>query len=90
MTINRQFEIINERGLHARASAKLVELVEEHYSDVRVTSDGVSVSGDSIMGLLTLAVSKGMTIDVEIVGSDEEELVIAIEKLINDRFNERS
>ena len=50
MTINRQFEIINERGLHARASAKLVELVEEHNSDVRVTSDGVSVSGDSIMG----------------------------------------
>lgn len=90
MAVCREFEIINERGLHARAAARLVEIVEQHVSVVRVTSNGISVSGDSIMGLLTLAVSRGMTIEVEIAGDDENELAEAIGNLIQNRFNERS
>ncbi len=90
MAVTRTFEIINERGLHARASAKLVECVEGFRSDVQVTSDGVSVNGDSIMGLLTLAVSKGMSLEVQIEGPDEEELAAAIGALIAGRFDERT
>jgi len=90
MAVTKTFEIINERGLHARASAKFVELVEGFESDVLVTSDGVSVNGDSIMGLLTLAVSRGMTIEVQIEGPDEEDLAAAIKTLIAGKFDERT
>ena len=57
-------KIVNEKGLHARASAKLVEVVEGFDAQAEVSRDGLSASGDSIMGLLMLADSKGTTIDV--------------------------
>ena len=60
--VHRTFEIVNEKGLHARASAKLVELVERFDADAEVSRDGLSASGDSIMGLLMLAASRGGTI----------------------------
>ncbi len=90
MAVIKTFEIINERGLHARASAKFVELVEGFQSDVQVTSDGVTVNGDSIMGLLTLAVSRGMTIEVHVDGPDEDDLSTAIGSLIASKFYERT
>ena len=66
MSVNRRLEIINIKGLHARASAKLVETVERFDATAEVSKDGMSASGDSIMGLLMLAASKGTFIDVEL------------------------
>ncbi len=65
---SRTFRIINEKGLHARASAKFVEVVEQHEARATVTKDGMDVSGDSIMGLLMLGASRGTTIDVTCSG----------------------
>ena len=62
--------IKNERGLHARASAKLVEVVESFDADCEISKNNVSVSGDSIMGLLMLAASLGTTIEVQTTGVD--------------------
>lgn len=87
MTI-RSLKIINEKGLHARASAKLVEVVEGFDARVEVSKDGFSASGDSIMGLLMLAASRGTTIDVETSGPDAEALAEALEALVNDKFGE--
>ena len=65
-------KIVNEKGLHARASAKLVEVVEAFDARAEVSKDGMSASGDSIMGLLMLAASKGCTIDVQTSGDQVE------------------
>ena len=86
--IRRSFEIVNEKGLHARASAKLVELVEGFDADAEVSKDGLSASGDSIMGLLMLAASRGTHIEVETSGADAEALADAIGALVADRFGE--
>lgn len=87
-TVKRTFTILNEKGLHARASAKLVEVVEGFDADAEVSRDGVEASGDSIMGLLMLGASRGTTIDVETRGPDAEALADALEALVGDRFGE--
>lgn len=84
----RQHEIINVKGLHARASAKLVEVVEGFDATAEVSKDGMSASGDSIMGLLMLAASKGTMIEVQTSGADADALADAIEALVADRFGE--
>lgn len=81
-------KIVNEKGLHARASAKLVEVVEGFDANAEVSRDGLSASGDSIMGLLMLAASRGTTIDIETSGPDAEALAGAIEALVADKFGE--
>jgi phosphocarrier protein HPr len=81
-------DIINEKGLHARASAKLVELVEGFDASAEISKDGLVASGDSIMGLLMLAASKGSSIDVETSGPDAEALATALASLVADRFGE--
>ncbi len=81
-------DIINEKGLHARASAKLVEVVEAYDAEAEVSKDGMSASGDSIMGLLMLAASKGSSIEVETSGPQAEELAAALKELVADRFGE--
>ncbi len=87
-TVKRSFEIVNEKGLHARASAKLVELVEGFDAKAEVSRDGLSASGDSIMGLLMLAASRGTSIDVETRGTEAQALADAIGALVADRFGE--
>jgi len=87
-TIERKLKIVNEKGLHARASAKLVEVVEGFDARAEVSKDGLSASGDSIMGLLMLAASRGSTIDVQTVGPDAVALADALEILVADRFGE--
>ena len=87
-TVSRQMKIVNDKGLHARASAKLVEVVEAFDARAEVSRDGLSASGDSIMGLLMLAASRGTTIDVETSGPDAEALANAIEALVADKFGE--
>jgi len=84
----RNLEIVNEKGLHARASAKLVELVEGFDAMATVSRDGLSATGDSIMGLLMLAASKGTTIEIETTGRQAVELADAIESLVARRFGE--
>ena len=86
--IRRTLKIVNEKGLHARASAKLVEVVEAHDATAEVSKDGLSASGDSIMGLLVLAASKGTTIDVETSGPEAEKLADALDALVADKFGE--
>ncbi len=87
-TTRRELRIVNEKGLHARASAKLVEVVEGFDARAEVSKDGMSASGDSIMGLLMLAASRGTTIEIETQGPDSEALADAIEALVANRFGE--
>lgn len=86
--MTRILRIINEKGLHARASAKLVEVVEAHDATATVSRDGLDASGDSIMGLLMLAASKGTSIEVKTDGAEAERLADALEALVADRFGE--
>lgn len=81
-------KIVNEKGLHARASAKFVEVVEAHDASAEVEKDGMSVSGDSIMGLLMLAASRGTTIAVRTEGAEADKLAAALEALVADKFGE--
>ncbi|MFQ6547216.1 HPr family phosphocarrier protein [Aestuariibius sp. 2305UL40-4] len=84
----RHLKIVNEKGLHARASAKFVEVVEGFDASATVRRDGMEASGDSIMGLLMLAASKGTFIDVETNGAQAEALADALEALVADKFGE--
>ncbi|MES0883219.1 HPr family phosphocarrier protein [Roseibium sp. SCP14] len=92
MTIQNLFEkdltIVNRRGLHARASAKLVKLVETFAADVQVSKDGQTVGGTSIMGLMMLAASPGCCIKVCVTGDDAEDALSAISELVESGFGE--
>lgn len=88
MSARRILKIVNEKGLHARASAKFVEVVERFDASAEVEKDGMSVSGDSIMGLLMLAASRGTEIQVCTSGAQASDLMDALEKLVEDRFGE--
>ena len=90
MTAERTVEILNKRGLHARASAKLVEVVEGFDARAEGSRDGMTTGGDSIMGLLMLAASKGTFIEVQTRGPDAAALADAIDALVSDRFGEQN
>lgn len=89
-TVIRHLDIINIKGLHARASARFVEVVEAHDATATVRRDGLSAAGDSIMGLLMLAASMGTSIEVETSGPEAETLADALAALVADRFGEGS
>ncbi|MGQ0564072.1 MAG: HPr family phosphocarrier protein [Gemmobacter sp.] len=80
--------IVNEKGLHARASARFVEVVEAHDAEAMVAKDGLSVSGDSIMGLLMLAASRGTFIEVRTSGAEADKLASALTALVAAKFGE--
>jgi phosphocarrier protein len=84
----RLLKIVNEKGLHARASAKFVATVEAHDATAMVSRDGMRVSGDSIMGLLMLGAHCGTTIEVETAGPQAEALADALDALVSSRFGE--
>jgi phosphocarrier protein len=86
--IQRELKIVNEKGLHARASAKFVDVVEQFEAQAVVEKDGLDASGDSIMGLLMLAASKGTSIQVTTSGAQASELMQALDALVADRFGE--
>lgn len=88
--IRRSLQIVNQKGLHARASARLVEVVEGFDAVAEISKDGLTTSGDSIMGLLMLAASKGTSIDVQTRGPDALPLADALEALVADKFGEGS
>ncbi|MGH7773392.1 MAG: HPr family phosphocarrier protein [Candidatus Binatia bacterium] len=84
----KKLEIRNKLGLHARAAALLVQTVNRFSAEVKISKDGQVVDGRSIMGVLTLAASKGSKIHVEAKGEDAEQALRAIEKLIEKKFHE--
>jgi phosphocarrier protein HPr len=81
-------QIVNEKGLHARASAKFVEVVERFNADAQVSRDGHTTTGDSIMGLLMLAAARGTTIEVSISGAEADRLAEALTALVAAKFGE--
>ena len=88
--MRQKLDIINEKGLHARASAKFVETVERHEASASVEKDGLMAQGDSIMGLLMLAAGRGTTIEVETSGVEAKELARVLANLLKDRFGEKT
>src|SRR5260221_7504069 len=84
----RVLKIVNQKGLHARASAKFVQTVEKFEVDVRVSRGNETVGGTSIMGLMMLAAGPGTEITVAASGRERAEVLLALELLINDRFGE--
>ena len=86
--ITRVMKIINQKGLHARASAKFVQTVEKFEAEVRVSRSGETVGGTSIMGLMMLAASPGTSITVEASGKDATAVVDALDTLLSNRFGE--
>lgn len=88
MSVSRTVGICNQRGLHARASAKFVKLASSFESEVRVTRDGTTVDARSIMGLLMLGAGNGCDVVIESDGPDAEEAVAALAELVERKFDE--
>ena len=86
--LSRQMQIVNRRGLHARATAKFVQCVERFEADVKVSRCGETVGGDSIMGILTLGAGLGSTITVTASGAEARGALEAIAELVANRFGE--
>ena len=87
---SRELLIVNKRGLHARASARFVQLTEGYDAEVKVTREGNTVGGTSIMGLMMLAASPGCTIFVEASGRQAAEVLDALAELVASRFGEEA
>ena len=87
-TVNMQLKILNEKGLHARAAAKFVEVVDTFDVRLVVKKDNLEASGDSIMGLLMLAASRGTEIELVASGLEAAETLSALSDLIKDLFGE--
>jgi phosphocarrier protein HPr len=86
--IVRELEIVNKKGLHARASAKFVQTVERFDAEVRVKRGGETVGGTSIMGLMMLSAAPGCCITVETSGPDAAAAMEALTELVAGRFGE--
>jgi len=87
-SIKRSLEILNKRGLHARAAAKFAKLSGQFDADIQVSRSGQTVSGVSIMGLMMLAAAIGSEIEVEASGSQAEKAMEALAALVEDKFGE--
>ncbi len=87
-TLVRELPIINKRGLHARAAARLVQTVERFEAEVKVTRFGETVGGTSIMGILMLAAPLGSSVRFAAHGKEAAEVLDAIEKLLAEKFGE--
>tara|TARA_B100001173_G_C15681475_1_gene418080 strand:+ start:99 stop:380 length:282 start_codon:yes stop_codon:yes gene_type:complete len=87
-TVNMRLKILNEKGLHARAAAKFVEVVDTFDVRLVVKKDNLEASGDSIMGLLMLAASRGTEIELVASGLEAAETLSALSDLIKNLFGE--
>ncbi|MES2031694.1 MAG: HPr family phosphocarrier protein [Pseudomonadota bacterium] len=87
-SVSREIPITNKRGLHARASAKFVQMVERFNADVTVTRNGETVGGTSIMGLMMLSAGPGTSILVAAKGAEAEAALDAITELVTNKFGE--
>ena len=88
MTARARVEIINKRGLHARASAKFVKTASAFEAEVRVSRDGAEVDARSIMGLMMLAAGPGCCIDIAAEGAEADAALAALVALVANRFDE--
>jgi phosphocarrier protein HPr len=88
VSASRTVEIVNQRGLHARASAKFVKMAAAFDAEVTVTKDGATVDARSIMGLMMLAAGPGAEIEIAAEGPDAEAALEALSQLVADRFDE--
>ena len=86
----REIQIVNEKGMHARAAAVFTRVASKFKSGIFVARDGMEVNGKSIMGLLTLAAYCGSTIVVRAEGDDAEDALDTIQALVEDRFGEEA
>lgn len=86
--LRRTVTIVNRRGLHARASAKFVKCADGFDAEVRVSKDGQTVGGTSIMGLMTLSAAPGSAIDLEAEGPEAAAALDALSKLVAEGFGE--
>jgi phosphocarrier protein len=86
--IEREFEIKNKLGLHARAAAKLVHVAARFSADIKIRKGDEEVDGKSILGILLLAAGRGSLITVKANGADEADAVAAIQQLIDAKFDE--
>ena len=86
--LQKDFEIVNKLGLHARASALFVKTSSRFSSDVKLSREGVEVNGKSIMGIMMLAASKGSSVSLTVNGADETEAFQIIGELITNGFGE--
>jgi phosphocarrier protein len=86
--LQKDFAIVNKLGLHARASALFVKTASRFDSDVKLSKEGVEVNGKSIMGIMMLAASKGITVSLTVDGADEAEAMQVIGDLIVNGFGE--
>ena len=84
----REIEISNKLGLHARASAKLTQMAGQFTAEVWITRDGRKVNAKSIMGVMMLAAAKGSVVVIETDGPDEAQAMTALVTLINEKFGE--
>jgi phosphocarrier protein HPr len=88
VTVEREFDILNRLGLHARAAAQLVRMANQYMADIRLVKDGVEVNGKSIMGVLMLAAPKDTRVLLRVSGEDAEAALVAIGDLIARKFGE--
>jgi phosphocarrier protein len=86
--IQEQIKIINKHGLHARPAAQFVKIAGKFSSDIKVVKDGLEVNGKSIMGIMMLAAEPGSEILLVIDGQDEQDALIALKELIDNKFYE--
>lgn len=86
--LSREMQIVNRKGLHARATAKFVQCVDRFDAEIKVARCGETVGGDSIMGILTLGAGLGSTITVSASGTEAREALDALADLVSSRFGE--
>lgn len=88
MELKKQLTIINKLGLHARAASKLVATATQFQSNIQISRSGQPADAKSIMSVLMLAASKGVTLEFTVTGPDADQALAQIETLINNRFDE--
>lgn len=88
MAVEREFLVANERGIHARVAAKIVEVAGRFRSEVWLQKGNVRVNGRSILDILSLACGRGTRVKIEVMGPDEEEAVEALGELFQKKFSE--
>lgn len=86
--VEKEVEIVNKLGIHARPATKFVETAEKFQSNIIVEKDGFEVNGKSILGMMMLVAPKGTKIKIKADGPDEEEALKALVKLVEDGFGE--
>jgi phosphotransferase system HPr (HPr) family protein len=87
--IEKEVQIRNKLGLHARAAVKFVNLANRYSASVKVIKDDTEIDGKSILGILTLAAVQGSSVKLRVSGKDQEEAMNALTALVKDKFGEK-